>query len=396
MNNRERVHAILHYQDYDRMPVVHFGYWRETLEKWAAEGHITVEEAQTWGDGNPTGAVIAAKLGFDFNWSTCYGPATRLRPAFETKVIRKLPDGGRHIQNDEGVIVLQKDDAISIPQEIEHLLKDRASWEEHYLPRLQYSDARVTRAWVNCDGVMVRFDQGGLDYLQRGVWTNPYGISVGSLFGVIRDWIGIVGLSYMLADDPELLQEIVDVTAEVCYQTTKTTLELVCPNGGAPPAGGVAPFDFAHFWEDISFKSGPLISPRTFRRMTGHHYQRLTELVNRYGIDIVSLDSDGDITKLVPVWLENGVNTMFPIEVGTWRSSIAPWRAQYGRELRGVGGMDKVVFSRDYAAVDAEIERLKPLVDLGGYIPCPDHRIAPDAKWENVQYYCERMRKTFG
>ena len=390
MNNRERVHAILHYQDYDRMPVVHFGYWRETLDKWAEEGHVTAEEACAWGDGNPTDAVIAAKLGFDFNWSTCYGPETRLRPAFETRVVEVFPDGARHIQNDEGVIVLQKDDATSIPQEIAHLLKDRPSWEEHYLSKLQYTAERVTRAWVNCDGQMVRFDHGGLDYLRRGVWQNPYGIHVGSLFGVIRNWIGIVGLSYMLADDPDLLQEIVDVVAELCYQTTQTTLELVCPNGGP------APFDFAHFWEDISFKSGPLISPRTFRRMVGAHYKRLTELVNGYGIDIVSLDSDGDVTKLVPVWLENGVNTMFPIEVGTWRSSIAPWRAQYGRALRGVGGMDKVVFSRDYTAVDAESERLKPLVDLGGYIPCPDHRIAPDAKWENVQYYCDKMRQTFG
>ena len=390
MNNRERVHAILHYQDYDRMPVVHFGYWNETLDKWASEGHITTEEARAWGDGNPMDAIIAAKLGFDFNWNACYSPSTRLQPAFETKVIRELPDGARHIQNDEGVIILQKDDATSIPQEIEHLLTNRPAWEELYLPKLRYTAERVTRAWVNCDGVMVRFDQGGLEYIQANAWTDPYGLHLGSLFGVIRNWIGIVGLSYMLADDPDLLQEIVDVVADLCYQGAQTALEMVCPDGGP------APFDFAHFWEDISFKSGPLISPRAFRRMTGHHYKRLTELVNRYGIDIVSLDSDGDVTKLVPVWLENGVNTMFPIEVGTWRSSIAPWRAQYGKALLGVGGMDKVVFSRDYAAVDAEIERLKPLVELGGYIPCPDHRIAPDAKWENVQYYCERMREAFG
>ena len=390
MNNRERVRAILHYEDYDRMPVVHFGYWTETLEKWAAEGHITAEEALRWGDGNPTDAVIAEKLGFDFNWSTCYSPRTRLKPDFETKVIAEFPDGSRHVQNGEGTIILEKDDATSIPKEIEHLLKDRASWEEHYLPKLQFDIERVTRVGVNCDGIVKRFDQGGLEYLQRGEWSNPYGIHVGSLFGVIRNWIGIVGLSYMMADDPDLFQEIIDVTAELCFQATKAALNLVCPEGGP------APFDFAHFWEDISFKSGPLVSPRFFRKKVGPHYKRITELVNSYDIDIVSLDSDGDVTKLVPVWLDNGVNTMFPIEVGTWRSSIAPWREKYGKALLGVGGMDKVVFTRDYAAVDAEIERLKPLVDLGGYIPCPDHRIAPDAKWENVQYYCERMRETFG
>ena len=105
------------------------------------------------------------------------------------------------------------------------------------------------------------------------------------------------------------------------------------------------------------------------------------------------MDCDGCIDKLVPIWFENGVNTMFPIEVGTWNASIAPWRAQYGKGLRGVGGMNKTVFARDYQAIDEEIERLKPLIELGGYIPCPDHRIAPDAKFENVQYYCEQLRK---
>ncbi len=87
---------------------------------------------------------------------------------------------------------------------------------------------------------------------------------------------------------------------------------------------------------------------------------------------------------------------MFPIEVGTWGASIKPWREQYGRVLRGVGGTNKVPFARDRAAIDAEVERLRPLVELGGFIPCPDHRIAPDAKWDNVRYYCDRMRKAFG
>ncbi len=86
---------------------------------------------------------------------------------------------------------------------------------------------------------------------------------------------------------------------------------------------------------------------------------------------------------------------MFPIEVGTWNAEIAPWREKYGKDIRGVGGMRKYTFALDRKAIDDEIERLKPLVELGGYIPCPDHRIAPDAKWENVQYYCEKMRSTF-
>jgi uroporphyrinogen decarboxylase len=385
MNNRERTHAILHYQDADRMPVVHFGYWDQTLDKWAAEGHITQEQADTWADGNPVDAAIAEMLGFDFNWNNCFRPETRLRPGFERKVVAELPDGGRHVRNEEGAIILEKDDAVSIPKEIDHLLKDRRSWEEHYLPRLQFEVERVTKTEVNCDGEMVPYDEGGREYLAQGAWTDPYGLHVGSLLGVPRNWLGLVGLSYLMVDDPDLFTEIIDTVGDLCYETAKWTLAHVD-----------APFDFAHFWEDISFKSGPLINPKVFREKVGPHYARITDLVRDHGIDIISLDSDGKIDKLIPVWLDNGVNTMFPIEVGTWRSSIGPWREEHGEALRGVGGTDKVVFSKDYAAVDAEIERLKPLVDLGGYIPCPDHRLPPGAKWENVQYYCDRMRETFG
>ena len=233
-------------------------------------------------------------------------------------------------------------------------------------------------------GGTLRFGRGGREYLLAEEPTSPRGLWCGSLFGIIRNWLGVVGLSYLTADDPALFEEMIETVAELCYQGTAAAL-----------ATGIT-FDFGHFWEDICFKNGPLVNPRLFARKVGPHYRRITRLLNDHGIDIVSLDCDGMIDTLLPIWLENGVNTMFPIEVGTWNASIAPWREQYGRELRGVGGMDKKVFAYDYAAIDAEIERLKPLVELGGYIPCPDHRIAPDAKWENVQYYCERMRQVFG
>jgi len=177
---------------------------------------------------------------------------------------------------------------------------------------------------------------------------------------------------------------MIDTVGELCYQCVKATLDTG------------AKFDYAHFWEDICCKNGPLILPPVFDEKVGPHYRRITDLVRGHGLTVVSLDCDGLIDALIPTWIHNGVNTMFPIEVGTWNASIAPWRAQYGAELRGVGGMNKNVLARDFAAVDAEIERLKPLVELGGYLPCPDHRIPPDAHWDNVRYYCEKMRTAFG
>lgn len=384
MTNRERTQRILHYETADRIPVVHFGYWRETLQKWAEEGHLSRELAETWGDGNPADATLSEILGFDFNWSSMFRPDTGLRPAFESRVLEELPDGTRKILGGDGTVCLSRPGAGSIPAHVDHLLKDRRAWEELYLPKLQWHAERLARACVRVKDRLAPFGEGGREFLIRNERSDPYGLFCGSLYGVIRNWLTMEGACYLMVDDEALFDEIIEVNADLCYRATREALE------------SGARFDFAHFWEDICFKNGPLIAPTVFREKIGPHYRRICDLLGKYGLDIVSVDCDGCIDALVPTWLENGVNTMFPIEVGTWNASIAPWRERYGRALRGVGGMNKTVFARDRKAVDAEIERLRPLVDLGGYIPCPDHRIAPDARWDNVRYYCERFRTVFG
>ncbi|AKJ63835.1 hypothetical protein [Kiritimatiella glycovorans] len=385
MNHRRNIQDVLHYRDAESLPLLHFGYWTpETLQKWADEGHITQAEADGWYDGGPADLSIASKLGFDANWFSVFNYNATLTDPFPREVIEDLPDGSRKVRNPAGVIELEKAGTGGIPMEFDHLLKNRRSWEEHYKPRLQFAGDQIQHAPVNVHGEVRPFGEGGLDYLRDDGRDQHYGLFCGSLLGDIRNWIGMQNLAYMQVDDEALLREIIDTVAERHYRAT----EYILRQG--------AVFDFGHFWEDICFKNGPLVSPAMFEEFVGPHYKRITGLLNAHGIDIVSVDCDGCIDALIATWLENGVNTMFPIEVGTWNASIGPWREQYGRELRGVGGMNKTVFARDRAAVDDEIERLKPLVGLGGYLPCPDHRLAPDAEWDLVRYYCDRMRTTFG
>jgi hypothetical protein len=370
MTDRERAMAVLRYQRYDRLPVVHFGFWEETLEKWHREGHLEDSDLAGYDDGSPSERSIERKLGFDFNWYDTWAPRNTWVPLFEETVLEELPDGFRKVQDANGAIVIKKVGVRSIPSEVDHLFKGRTEWEELYRPKLLWSADRVDRAAIPA----AAFD------LAR---QRPFGLHCGSLFGKIRDWVGLVNLSYLQADDPPLFDEIIETVGELCLRCTEAVL-----------ATG-ARFDFAHFWEDICFRSGPLVNPAVFEVKVGPWYRRITDVARRHGLDICSLDCDGMIDALIPTWIENGVNTMFPIEVGTWNASIAPWRAKYGRDLRGVGGMDKRAFAHGRSAVDREIERLKPLVGLGGFIPCPDHRIAPDAEWDTVRYYTDRMRAAF-
>ena len=375
MNNRERLHAVLNYEKYDRLPVVHFGYWTELLEKWVKEGHLKPEEILNVDDGTINEILISDKLGFDFNYYVTHADKagfSSLWPAFEEKRTKEYPDGRYEYLNNYGVTELRKPGVTCIGAEISHTLIDRSSWEEHYLPKLRFTDDR--------------FDEEEYKKIADESETRSYplGIYCKSLYGEIRNWLGVEGICLLPAEDEDLYIEIINTVGELVYKITKRLLET-----------GIK-YDFAHFWEDICFKNGPLVNPKVFMELLGPHYRRITGLLNSHGINIVSLDCDGVIDLLIPTWIENGVNTMFPIEVGTWGADIAPWREKYGRELRGVGGMNKHVLSHDKAAVDAEIERLKPLVELGGFLPCPDHRLPLDNKWELVQYYCDRMKRVFG
>jgi len=369
VTNRERALNILSYKPADRMPAVHFGYWNELLYEWAEQGKIPRRIAEQWGDGNGADAELDTLLGWDFNWFSCYGAHMRLNPCFAHEVIEELPDGSRRIRNGDGLIEKIKPGRTSIPSEDDYTLKDRAAFEELYLPKMQFSPDRVDLDFYR------RFNEA--QHRDR-----PLGLAVGSVLGDIRSMVSVKGLSYLMYDeDEELLADVVDAYADMQYECVRAILETG------------AKFDFAHYWEDICFKNGPLLSPAKFEELCAKHYKKRNDLCKKYGIEIISLDCDGVTEKLLPIWFENGVNTMFPIEVGVWGDQFEAARKRYGRGMLGVGGMNKIALREDRAAVDAEIERLKHLVALGGYIPCPDHRLMPGTKFELVQYYTSKIKE---
>ncbi len=381
---RDRVLSVLRYEACDQLPIIHFGFWSELYDKWEAEGRIPCAEKRAELGRGSGETMVAEALGFDLGWGGDASVAFDLRPCFQSGILKTFPDGSQHVLQSDGVTVLKQPGTISIPAEIDHLLKDRESWEEHYLPRLQWTPERLGEGRTRLPSGSARFNAGGLDYLRKDDRAALVGLASGSLIGRVRNWIGVEELAYLIADDPDLVTEIIDTVGALCLRTVTEFFEQG------------AKVDYLAFWEDICFNKGPLVHPNFFRERCGPWYRQITDVARAHGTDLASVDCDGCIDALVPIWLENGVNVMFPIEVGTWAASIQPWREKYGRALRGVGGMDKRVFSKDRAAINAEIERLKPLVALGGYLPCPDHRIPLEAEWDLVRYYCDRMRETFG
>jgi uroporphyrinogen decarboxylase len=86
---------------------------------------------------------------------------------------------------------------------------------------------------------------------------------------------------------------------------------------------------------------------------------------------------------------------MFPLEI---RGGTDPFmmRKECGKNVRLIGGVDKTRLIAGRDEIDKEIERLKPLVAEGGFIPHVDHRCPPDVTFENYLYYLRRKREVFG
>lgn len=366
MNNRERFLATMRYQARDRSPIWDFSFWDETLPIWHEQG------LPRWVDRHSSDAFFGMDEGIEAG-QRAVGVEVGLAPHFEHKV---LEDRGEDevVQQSDGVRVLRRKFMGSIPQPQGHLLTDRESWRKHYKPRLDPSTP--TRYPADWDARVAHWKDPNR--------TDPIVLPGGSLYGWIRNWMGMENVSYVVYDDPALFGEMVETAADCILGVLTRLLETG------------ASFDACGIWEDMAYNSGPLLSPQHFKTYLVPQYRRITDLLHRYGVDIVWVDCDGNIDLLLPLWLDAGVNCMFPLEVGTWGTDPIRYRREYGRDLLMMGGVSKLTLAESKESIAAEVRRLQPLVEEGGYIGFCDHRVPPTVSLENYFFYLEEVRQVWG
>ena len=127
MNTRENAMAVLRYEPYERMPVVHFGFWDELLEQWKAQGRIEAPLS----DYPAVQAELEKKLGFDFEWISMYSPRRSLFPGFSPVVLEEYPDGRVKRRNANGLIEICRAGTVSIPETVGTCFRGRENWEEY-------------------------------------------------------------------------------------------------------------------------------------------------------------------------------------------------------------------------------------------------------------------------
>jgi len=355
MNPHERFLACMRFEPVDRVPLWEWGPWTSTLRRWQQE---------TLGEGRLPPQFV------ECDPRELCGVDMWMLPRYEQVVVAE-DEETITVVSDRGVLTrtFKNLDITSMPDYLEYPIKTPDDWEalkNRYDPA---APARFPEDWPErC-----------ARWRREGAVVEIKGSRSPSLFGFVRELLGPERVLYAFHDQPAMIHDMMEFNTEFLLDLWPRLLDE-------------APVTTVMIWEDMCYRNGPLISPAMFREFMLPRYKRLTGFLRSRGVDRIYVDCDGNIEELIPLWLEAGIEGMFPMEVAAGMD-VNKTRREYGRDLFMIGGIDKRVLARDRDAIDRELERTLPLAEAGGYIPMLDHGIPHDVPYENFVYYWQRKKE---
>ncbi|HUU22022.1 MAG TPA: uroporphyrinogen decarboxylase family protein [Phycisphaerae bacterium] len=369
MTHRECFQKVMAGQVTDWVPNYELGLWGHTVQRWLDEG-LPRDRAYL-------GDMFEGEPLFQLDRRAFARLNIWMIPPFEYEVIEQTDryevfrDGGGivHRALREGTV---RGTRMSMDAYLEHPVRDRASWRD---VKRRYDPAAPVRYPLWWDE-QARLWQ-GRDYPLCLLSNGSFG-----LYSQLRSWVGTENISYLFYDDPALVEEMIEFNTEFLLGLIDRALREVR-------------FDYFNFFEDCAGKGGPLFGPEQFGKFFRKPYRRITDRLRRGGIESIWLDSDGDCRALIPLWQEAGVNCFWPLERASDMDPVA-LRRQFGGDIVLCGGVDKREIAKGPKAIDAELERLRPVVERGGYIPHIDHTVPPSVSYRDFLYYMEQKRKIIG
>lgn len=241
------------------------------------------------------------------------------------------------------------------------VITDEASYEK--LRPFLFTDKLIDQVIAEATALKERHDKG--DIAIR-LWLDGF-------FWFPRVLFGIEGHLFAFYDYPELMHRINSDLTDFALRLLNRLFPILKP-------------DMVGFAEDMSYNHGSMLSYDLFKEFLVPYYQKVIPVIKAEGI-VVLVDSDGDISNMIPWLLEAGLEGVYPLErqAGV---DIVQIRKDYPKFLM-LGGYDKMVMPLGEAAMRAEFERILPVMKSGGYIPSVDHQTPPGVTFENYKIYCK-------
>ncbi len=354
MNHRESFRAMMNFEQPDDPCQFEWGYWGETIARWRQEG--LPQNSSPWDD---------CGISHYFRPPINCG----IFPAFESRVIEEN-ETSRIVQTGSGIVCRESKIGSRLPQFLKHPVSNRDDFEaikERLDPK---KPGRYADNW---------------DEWTESAKTFPHIICLGSsengFFGWLRELMGLEGLLMAYVEQPEFVHEICRYHVTFLKGLYEKALQDV-------------EYDFIFMWEDMSYKNGPLISPAYVREFMLPYYKEMVDFYKQMGGKWIVVDSDGDVSKLIPLFAEAGIDGMLPFEVAAGMD-IVEIRKAYPK-FRIMGGIDKREIAKGNDAIDKELGAKLPFMfKHGGYIPGMDHHVHPEVSYSNFKYYLQRCREIY-
>jgi len=359
VTNRERFNNLFSGKKVDRVPFLDYMgpcNFKSCIPRWKKEGLAADADAEE----------VRRLTGFDYARGFFLRAKFLFYPEFEEVIVRREGDKIYRKNRWDG-LEIRIDGSELMPITIEGPVKDRKSWES-IRERL-------------CGDIGARFPP-DFDKLCEEAKKSDLPVYTGDLpagfFGAPREILGLENMMYLYYDDPALLEEILDALCDLWIKICDYIQQRI-------------KLDYYFVWEDMCSKNGPLIGPQLFREFLLPRYKRLTAALRKGGCSHVLVDSDGDERVLVPLWMEGGVDIIFP------------WESQFGLDLRKVreqyptlgmaGGINKRALELGKTEMDRELEKLPWMLERGYFIPSCDHGVTNNVSWDNYRYFYEKLRE---
>jgi uroporphyrinogen-III decarboxylase len=186
-----------------------------------------------------------------------------------------------------------------------------------------------------------------------------------------RTLFGIQNHFLSFYDEPVLYHQIINDLADFEIRQMEKIYEICTP-------------EFMTIAEDMSYNNGPMLSGDCFDEFLAPYYRRVVPFIRAHGTKVF-VDTDGDVTKMIP-WLKGvGIEGILPLErmAGVDVVSIR----EKHPDLLLMGAFDKTVMKNGEVSMRAEFERLLPVMKQGGFIPGVDHQTPPDVSIENFRTF---------
>ena len=382
MDSRERVIRTLNRERPDRVPMSD-SFWEDTLTRWYGEG-LSREAVSNDVIAEAVGG-IPEYFGFDIDYVSLDAS-----PRLEQKLLSD--DGEYVIYQDRFGYTVRKAKGLSRTMDfMDHVTKDKAAWasvKERFVldpddSAPQTASARIDQAsyfmhmspyptWAQAKRI---FD--GVQQRGRYVLANAYGP-----WEATWRHRGFTELLIDLVTDPEFVVDMAETYVNLLIAVVERCLEEdIRPDG-------------LFMVEDLAYKNGMLMSPRSWRRIFKPLVHRLGQFLRGNGIDFW-MHCCGNAEAIFEDLIDCGLQVMQPLEAKSGLD-VRRLRDKYGDRLAFWGNIDVINMSNGSdRQIEEEIQtKITPFIqDGGGYLYHSDHSVPPEVSFERYQLVLELVRK---